>query len=174
MLRPKTFQLSSLCFGLFLLFIFFCYACSFNPAVQSRGEGYLQGEWQQDSLYTGKQLVSYSLSNIKFSCDSFYITVNTVSNINYGADSCMKHGRWTEYIRGKYSQKKDTLHLKGFFYNANGTFKTVNDCFRAGVYEDFFKVQVLSDSLIQLSVNPATIPMNMRLVNQAVCVPKPL
>lgn len=162
----KAFQLLPLTFLL-------C-SCSFNPAIQGKGETYLQGEWQQDSIAVGKQLVTYSLSNIKFNCDSFYITVNTVSNVNYGADSCMNKGRWTEFMRGKYSQKNDTLHLKGFFYKANGTLKGVNDCFRVGVYEEFFKVKKQSDSLIQLSVNPADIPLNMQLVKRIICTPKPL
>ncbi|RYE21194.1 MAG: fumarate hydratase [Sphingobacteriales bacterium] len=153
--------------------IFCLYNCSFNPAIQGNGQAYLQGEWQQDSIPAGKQWVTYSSSTFKFDCDSFFITTNTISNINYGADSCMKKGRWTEYMKGRYSERNDTLHLKGFFHNADGTFKKLNTCFRTGVYEEFFKVTKKTDSLVQLSGTSADIPLNIKLVKRTTCTPKP-
>ncbi|MEO6150924.1 MAG: fumarate hydratase [Mucilaginibacter sp.] len=151
---------------------FLLYACSFNPAIQGNGEAYLQGEWKQDSISERKQLITYSLSHFNFDCDSFAITVNTVSNVNYGADSCMSKGRWTEYMKGRYSRSNDTLHLKGFFYNADGSFKKPGSCFRVGVYEDFFKVTKQSDSLIQLSANQSDLPLSLKLITRTTCTPK--
>jgi len=80
-------------------------ACSFNPPIQGRGEDYIQGEWQQDSIPMQKKLLSYSLYNFKFSCDSFYVKVNSFSKVNSGADTCMNAGHWTEYIRGNIQAK---------------------------------------------------------------------
>ena len=157
-----------------LPFAFYLSSCSFNPPVQGKGEAYLQGEWEQDSLAGEKQLVTYSAQYFKFDCDSFYITINTVSQINYGADTCMNTGRWTEYIKGPYQQQNDTLHLKGFFCNADKSLKEQNTCFRTGVYEEFFNVKKQSDSLLQLSGASSVTTINVRLIKRTTCRPKPL
>ncbi|RVU01369.1 fumarate hydratase [Mucilaginibacter limnophilus] len=159
---------------IFLLFAFGLSSCSFNPSVQGKGEVYLQGEWKQDSLPGQKQLLTYSLSDFKFTCDSFYIKVNTVSRVNYGADSCMNRGRWTEYIRGTYRQVKDTLQLRGFFYNADGTLKRENTCFRSGVFEEQYTVKKQADSILNLSTSSSVLPLTLRLTHRISCVPKPL
>src|SRR6187402_2171909 len=98
-------------------------ACSFNPNMQGKGEEYLQGEWQQDSTPVQKQLLSHSVYSFKFTCDSFFVQQQTYSKVNNGTDSCMNSGHWAEYIRGTYTQQHDTLHLKGYFSNANYTLK---------------------------------------------------
>ncbi|RYY33378.1 MAG: hypothetical protein EOP46_16620 [Sphingobacteriaceae bacterium] len=134
----------------------------------------MQGEWQQDSLPGQKNLVTYSLNNIKFTCDSFYITVKTVSSINYGIDTCTNGGRWTEYIRGTYRQIQDTLQLRGFFYNANGTLKRENTCYRWGVFQEQYTVKKQADSVLQFTTASSTIPMQLRLKRRAACIPKPL
>ncbi|RYD91514.1 MAG: fumarate hydratase [Sphingobacteriales bacterium] len=156
------------------LLAFLLNACSFNPAIQGSGEAYLQGEWQQDSLSGQKQMITYSLGDFKFDCDSFLITANTVSKIDYGTDSCTKSGRWTEYIKGRYWQNNDTLHVKGMFYNADGSMKNASSCLRKGVYEEFFSVKKRSDSSIVLSGTSSVIPLSLRLVKRTVCKPKPL
>jgi hypothetical protein len=125
--------------------------CRFNPNTQTPGESYLQGEWQQDTSALQKKLVDYSLYNIKFNCDSFFVSIKTFSKANSGADSCTK-GQWTEYAKGVYEQKSDTLHVRGIFCNANFTYKDPAGCYRSGVYEAYFKVSNLPTppfSLIQ-------------------------
>src|SRR5438093_107220 len=97
-LSPFTFHLNK---AFYLLpFAFYLSACSMNPNYQKPGLTYLQGEWKQDSVPAQKRLVTYSLYDIKFSCDSFVMKISTVSKINYGADTCMNKGHWDEYIRG--------------------------------------------------------------------------
>jgi hypothetical protein len=160
-----------------LLFLALCLvltACSLNPDLQGNGEGYIQGEWQQDSVLMQKQLLSYSLYNFKFNCDSFYMKISSFSKVNSGADTCMGSGRWTEYVRGTYKQSNDTLQLKGIFCNANYSLKKEGGCFRSGIYEEFFKVSKKTDSLIQFSSTSNVIPVKLRLIKKITCHPKPL
>ena len=145
-----------------------------NPNMQGPGEGYLQGEWQQDSTAVQKQLVTYSLYHFTFTCDSFFVKQQTFSKVNYGVDTCMNKGRWTEYIRGTYAQKLDTLHLKGVFCNADYSLKVESGCFRMGVYEEYFKITQKTDSLFQFSGTAGVIPLNMRLIKKLTCHIKPL
>ena len=161
---------------IFLLsaFTFLLAACSFNPNVQGKGDSSIQGQWQQDSLPGQSKLLTYSLSAFRFDCDSFYITVNTVSKVNYGTDSCMNRGRWTEYIKGKYRRINDSLYLKGFYYTANGKLKEQADCFGYGVYEQLYTVSAQTDSVLMLKGPSLVVPLQLRLQKRTVCVPKPL
>jgi hypothetical protein len=165
----KHFSFSLLAFT-FLLFS----SCSLNPSLQGKGENYLQGEWKQDSIPMQKQLLTYSLFKYKFSCDSVFIEVNSVSKVNSGMDSCMNAGHWTEYIRGTYHQSNDTLHIKGNFCNADYTLKKQIGCFRSGPYEESFKVSKKTDSLVQFLSTSNVIPVNLHLIKKITCDPKPL
>ncbi len=158
----------------FFLIAFVLTACSLNPGLQSRGEDYLQGQWEQDSIPMQNELLNYSLHYFKFSCDSVYLTIKTFSKINNGYDTCMNTGNWTEYVRGTYEQKNDTLRIRGNFCNADFSLKGPEGCFRSGVYQDVFKVSRKNDLLIQFSSISNVIPVNLRLVNKIICEPKPL
>lgn len=149
-------------------------SCTRNPDMQEPGDSKLQGEWKQDSVPAQKSLVTYSLYDIKFSCDSFLLKISTVSKVNYGADTCMSKGHWEEYIRGTYSQRQDTLHIKGQFCNADGSYKNEQGCFRFGDYEEYFKVHHQSDSLIRFVSTSNVIPIDAHLIKRTSCIPKPL
>ncbi len=149
-------------------------ACSLNPGLQGKGEAYLQGEWKQDSIAVQKQLLNYSMYEFKFSCDSVYGTIRSFSKVNNGYDTCMNAGKWTEYFRGTYEQKDDTLRIKGNFCNADFSLKVPGGCFRSGVYQDVFKVSQKNDSLVVLSSVADVIPVNLRLINKIGCNPQPL
>jgi len=168
----KPFALRLLAFT-FLLSAF-SFGCWFNPNMQTPGESYLQGEWQQDSVTNQKQLLSYSLYHLKFSCDSFFLEIHSFSKVNTGADTCMNAGNWREFCKGIYEQKHDTLHLKGQFCNADYTIKDENSCFRSGDYEEFFKVHKTSDSVAQFASTTNVIPINAHLTKKTSCHPKPL
>ena len=148
--------------------------CSLNPSFQGKGEAYLQGQWKQDSIPMQKQLLSYSLYEFKFSCDSVYGTIRSFSKVNNGYDTCMNTGKWTEFFRGTYQQTDDTLRIKGNFCNSDFSLKEPKGCFRSGVYQDVFKVTPKGDSLVQLSSTSNVIPVNLRLINKIVCNLKPL
>lgn len=171
MQKPFTFRLSA--FTLLIAF-YFSMGCGINPNLQGKGEVYLQGEWQQDSIPMQKKLLEYSIYHLKFSCDSFYMKISSFSKVNNGPDTCMNSGHWAEYVKGTYQQRNDTLHLKGQFCNADYSLKNEGGCFRSGIYEEFFKVSKKTDSLIQFSSTSNVIPINARLVNRIVCNPKPL
>lgn len=158
----------------FALLTALCSACWFNPNQQGKGKVYLQGVWKQDSVANQKQLLEYSIYQLKFSCDSFFIQVNSFSKVNNGPDTCMRSGHWSEYIKGTYQQRNDTLHLKGQFCNADYTLKEEGGCFRAGIYEESFKVSKKTDSLLQFASTSNVIPINAHLIKRTTCNPKPL
>lgn len=152
----------------------FLNSCSSNAAFQGKGQGYVQGEWQQKAEAVDKQLLTYTLYHFKFSCDSFFVAMQTTSKVNYGADTCMNSGHWAEYAKGKYEQHTDTLVMKGFFCNADYSLKNVGGCFRSGVYEEYFKTAKLADTLLRLTSTSSVIPINLHLVKRTTCTPKPL
>ncbi len=149
-------------------------SCSFNPNYQGKGTAFLQGEWKQDSIDREKQLVNYSLYNFSFSCDSFYLHMESFSKVNSGSDTCMNSGHWHEYIKGTYEQKTDTLHLSGFFCNRDYSLKSVGGCFRSGVYEENFKIISKTDSAINLLPFNGFMALKLNLIKRIICVPKPL
>ena len=171
----KHFRLSPFSFRL-LAFSFllsaFASACSFNPDMQTPGQGYLQGEWQQDSVAGQKRLVNYSLYHLKFSCDSFFVSIHSYSKVS--TDPCTSKGQWMEYCKGTYTQRNDTLHMKGLFCNADMTIKDDKGCFRSGDYEEFFKISKITDSLIRFASTTNVIPINAHLIKRTSCIPKPL
>ena len=85
----------------FSLMVALCVAsCTPNANLQGKGQVYLQGEWQQDSVPKQKLLLQYSLYHLKFSCDSFFMKISSFSKVNNGADTCMNSGHWAEYVKG--------------------------------------------------------------------------
>jgi hypothetical protein len=172
----KIFRL--LLFAFYLAFAFlllaFSSGCRLNPNMQTPGQGYLQGEWQQDPIPGQEQLISYSLYHLKFSCDSFFVSIKSVSKVNTGADTCMRSGHWSEYVRGTYDRRHDTLHLKGQFCNRDWTIKDDKGCFRSGDYEDFFKVTKTNNSAARFASTSNIIPINAHLIKRTTCNPKPL
>jgi hypothetical protein len=169
MQKPFSFYLSA-----FILIVSLSIGCTPNANLQGKGEVYLQGEWQQDPIPKEKLLLEYSIYHFKFSCDSFFVQINSFSKVNNGPDTCMRSGHWTEYARGSYQQRNDTLHLRGQFSNADLSLKQEGGCFRSGIYEELFKISKKTDSLIQFSSTSSVIPINARLVKHTTCNPKPL
>lgn len=156
-----------------LLFVFsLLFSCASNPPVQTPGERYLQGIWQQDSVPGQQKLITYALYRFKFTCDSFYLQQQTYSRINYGADTCMARGHWTEYMKGNYEQRHDTLRLNGFFCDAHYKIKHTSACFRIGDYTENFKVSRPQDSLLQLLSTNDVVPVRLHLVKELDCHPQ--
>jgi len=150
------------------------FSCSPNASLQGKGETYLQGEWQQDSVPAQKKLVEYSLYNIKFNCDSFFMQVKSFSKTNNGPDTCERSGHWVEYVKGAYFQINDTLHVRGQFCNADHSLKPEGGCFRSGIYEEIFKVKKAGDSLVEFAAASSLIPIKARLIKRTTCTPKSL
>lgn len=169
-LLPFTFRLLAFSFALSA----FCFSCTFNPDKQKPGQSWVQGEWRQDSVPAQKRLVSYSLYDLKFSCDSFFVTIHSYSKVNTGGDTCTRSGKWTEYWKGTYEQRHDTLRMKGEFCKADKSVKDETTCLRAGDYEEYFKITKTTDSLVQFASITNVIPINARLIKRTSCIPKPL
>jgi len=170
----KTFRLWLLPFAFYLSAFTLLNGCWFNPNTQGKGEIYLQGEWQQDSIPNQSRLLEYSLYHLKFSCDSFFIQMNSFSKVNNSADTCVHSGHWSEYLKGTYRQRNDTLFIKGQFCNPDYSLKEDAGCLRIGIYEEAFKIKKQTDSLIQFASTSNVIPINAHLIKHTTCNPKPL
>jgi hypothetical protein len=162
--------ITAFCFLLFAL----SSSCTNNPNYQGKGQLYLQGEWRQDSVPAEKQLLTYSLYDLKFDCDSFFFKIYTHSKVNYGADTCMNAGHWTEYVKGSYQQRHDTVFMDGGFCNPDYTLKGDGGCFRTGVYREFFVLKAKKDSAIEFLGSTTVIPIKARLIKKTTCTPKPI
>lgn len=148
-------------------------SCKFNPNVQGEGEPYLQGVWEQDSIANQDKRLSYSLYKFKFTCDSVYITLNTHSKVRTVVDSCFDNGHWTEYARGVYLVRNDSLLIESTFTRENWRQK-LSGCHRIGQFLPRFKIiQHGSDSL-RLESQYYQTEVKLKKVEDIVCVPKPI
>jgi hypothetical protein len=158
----------------FLLLALGITGCRFNPSLQRKGVVALQGEWKQDTISNSKQLVNYTLYRFRFNCDSVFVQMENYSKVNYGTDTCMNKGHWFEYAGATYTQKNDTLHIKGFYCDGKYRLKDLGGCFNSGAYEDTFKVSMNGDSALELQPLSSTIPVKLKLIKRTSCTPKPL
>ena len=114
------------------------YSCSFNKAKYSTGVDFLQGKWNEDSVMNKESLVSYQQYQFSFSCDSFYLKVETLSKVNLEGGSCFNKKHWNEFAKGNYRISKDTLKFEGNFVSEEYKYKPEGSCYRSGKYlEDF-------------------------------------
>lgn len=148
-------------------------ACKFNPNIQGQGVSYLQGSWKQDQALYEDKLLAYTLHTINFSCDSFYLTLDTRAKTNIYPDSCFNKGQWTEYVKGIYSLNKDTLYLDGTFTKSNFKQK-ISGCYRIGQYRAAFAVQQQGADTLLLKDATQHIPLLLRLKQKTICNPQPV
>ncbi|MES2417835.1 MAG: fumarate hydratase [Bacteroidota bacterium] len=162
---------------IYLLLFVFCFllltACTRMPDVQGKGETFLQGVWNQDSVPNARQLLNYTQHHFKFTCDSFYVDLTTHAKVNYYEASCFNGGVWKEYAKGTYAVKGDTLILVGNFTKANYKQK-VSGCYRNGQYLNNFKIKSSdTDRLILENLNDQK-ECSLVLKEKITCVPKEL
>jgi hypothetical protein len=145
--------------------------CTFNSEYQHPGAEYLQGVWVQDREPFHEELLQYTLHEFKFTCDSIYATLNQHSAVKNIPDSCYNDGEWTEYAKGVYVVRGDSLIVDGLYTKSNWKQK-ISGCYRSGQYLPRFKiVHYSSDSLVlQNRFDPRTIVL--RKVSEITCVPK--
>lgn len=155
------------------MFCSLLFSCKFNPNIQDKGEDYLQGIWQEASMPYQKQLLQHTNHHFKFTCDSFYVTLQTIAKVNTYPDSCYNNGSWFEYAKGTYSSKGDTLILKGAFTKPNFKQK-ISGCYRIGVYNPVFLVMAKADKSLMLQSLQNHTPIMLKLKQKTSCVPKPL
>jgi hypothetical protein len=148
-------------------------ACQRLPDVQGKGEVFIQGVWNQDSVAYSSTLLSYTKHKLKFTCDSFYVDLVTHSKVNYYEDTCFNKGVWKEFAKGVYVVRNDSLFLEGTYTKSNYKQK-MTGCYNIGQYRKAFTItSVKPDQLIMQSVDDQR-EVVLALKQKIVCVPKEL
>ena len=162
-------------FGVLAVFLPFLFmtSCSRLPDIQGKGETFLQGVWNQDSVANKEQLQNYTQHKFKFTCDSFYVDFTTHSKVNYYEEECFNNGLWKEYAKGTYQVRNDTLILVGDFTKPNYKQK-VSGCYRNGRYITSFKVKTWSAEELALESLSDQTEVKLNLKEKITCVQKAL
>lgn len=149
------------------------WGCSRLPNVQGEGDPLFQGVWVQDLSADTSGRLSYTSHQIKFTCDSFYLSLVTYSKVNYYEEVCFNNGVWKEYAKGTYKFSGDTLSLSGVFTKANFKQK-ISGCYRNGRYFHQFLVQKKSDSTLAFNGIQEKSQFVINKKDHIDCVPQPL
>ncbi|WP_246834038.1 fumarate hydratase [Pedobacter sp. G11] len=160
-----------LAFALYLLPLLS--ACTRLPNVQGKGEDFMQGVWNQDSVAYSNKLSNYTKHRFKFTCDSVYIDFETHSKVNFYEDSCYNNGIWKEYAKGVYGVKGDTLIVGATFTHANYKQK-ISGCYRIGRYERNFLIKKKSADTLVLESMSDQREITLSLKEKVTCVQKEL
>lgn len=160
-----------LAFALYLLPLLS--ACTRLPNVQGKGEDFMQGVWNQDSVAYSNKLSNYTKHHFKFTCDSVYIDFETHSKVNFYEDSCYNNGIWKEYAKGVYGVKGDTLIVGATFTHANYKQK-ISGCYRIGRYERNFLIKKKSADTLVLESMSDQREITLSLKEKVTCVQKEL
>ncbi|RNL49689.1 fumarate hydratase [Pedobacter jejuensis] len=170
-----TKRYSRLRFLYIILFTFsiFQLACSPRPNIQGKGEAFMQGVWNEDSVAFSNKLNNYTQHHFKITCDSIYIDLETHSKVNFYEDSCYNNGVWKEYAKGVYAVKGDTLFVGATFTHANYKQK-ISGCYRIGRYDKNFLIKSkTSDTLLLESLSDRR-EIKLSLKEKVTCVQKEL
>ncbi|MNI65874.1 hypothetical protein D3C87_696120 [compost metagenome] len=168
-LHPRLRYFYTILFTLSILQI----ACSPRPNIQGKGEAFMQGVWNEDSVAFSNKLSNYTQHHFKITCDSVYIDLVTHSKVNFYEDSCYNNGIWKEYAKGVYAVRGDTLIIGATFTHANYKQK-ISGCYRIGRYEKNFLIKKRSaDSLTLESINDQR-EIKMTLKEKVTCIQKEL
>ena len=169
----KTYMSRLLVLCTFILILFASASCKFNPNLQGKGADVLQGVWQEDSILYRDQLLQYTAHQFKFTCDSFYATLDTYSKTNIYPDSCYNEGKWLEYAKGTYVLRNDSLLLSGTFTKPNFKQK-ISGCYRIGLYLETFLIKKAEERSIQLVSLKQHRPIQLALKEKITCIQKPI
>lgn len=153
--------------GMLLLFG----SCKFNSEMQTEGASYLQGEWKQDSIPNQHQMLQYTLTDFRFTCDSIYARMYVHAKTKQITDSCYNNGSWVEYAKGLYVVRGDSVIVDGIYVKENGKQK-VSGCYRQGQYLPRFKVAFHSKDSLVLENKYDQRPIILRKTKDVICVPQ--
>lgn len=145
--------------------------CTLNSEYQHEGADYLQGVWVQERVPLQDELLQYTLHEFKFTCDSIYSTIHTHSSAKNIADSCFNDGEWTEYAKGVYVVRGDSLLVDGLYTRENWKQK-ISGCYRIGQYLPRFKIVHHSSDSLVLQSRYDQRPVILRKTQDITCVPK--
>lgn len=152
-------------------FIVLASSCKFNSKYQHEGESKLQGTWIQESVPYQDQLLAYSLHEFRFTCDSVYVTINTIAKQPTIVDSCYNNGQWTEYAKGLYVIRNDSLLIEATYTYENGKQK-LKGCYHIGQYLPRLQIKSLGTDSLYLEARNSHIPIQLRKTETTTCIPK--
>lgn len=151
--------------------LFLLSSCQFHSDMQHEGDERLQGIWAQDSIPMQDQLLEYTRHEFKFTCDSIYVTMQTFSTAQRMTDSCYRDGQWTEYAKGVYVVRGDSLLVDGLYTRADWRQK-ISGCHRSGQFLPRYKILAWSADSITLENRFDQRPIHIRRTEVITCVPK--
>lgn len=146
-------------------------SCIRHSEMQTEGADYLQGIWVQDSIPHQAEMMDYTLHEFKFICDSVYTTMHVRAKTQRIADSCYKNGQWTEYAKGVYVVRGDSLIGEGIYTKENGKYKTAG-CYKTGTYLPRYRIACHSADSLVLESRFDQRPVVLRKTQGISCVPK--
>lgn len=146
-------------------------ACQRHSDMQHEGDERLQGIWVQEAIPMQDQLLEYTRHEFKFTCDSIYVTMHTTSQVVRSTDSCYQDGEWTEYAKGVYVVRGDSLLVDGLYTRADWRQK-ISGCYRSGQFLPRYKILAHSPESITLENRFDQRPIHIRRTEVITCVPK--
>ncbi|TZF85614.1 fumarate hydratase (plasmid) [Pedobacter sp. BS3] len=162
-----------LSFLLILLSGLLASACSLNPNIQDKGAEFLQGVWNEDSVVYQDKLLQYTQHQFTFTCDSVYARLSTTAKVNTVIDSCYQNGHWTEYAKGNYLFRNDTLFISATFTKPDYKQK-ISGCHRIGLYLKTLIVKRRTADTLYLQSPDQHLPITLVLKQKIICNPKPI
>jgi hypothetical protein len=148
-------------------------SCKFNPNLQGEGDATLQGIWEEGTVAYANERLQYSKHKFHFTCDSVYITINTFAKVNNYPDSCFNNGRWTEYAKGTYQTRNDTLLIRATFTWSNFKQK-ISGCYRNGQFLPAYVIRKNNADTLILDGIQDHLPITMIMKEKVICNPQPL
>jgi len=145
--------------------------CQARSDMQGEGADYLQGIWKQDSIPNQGQMLSYTLHELKFTCDSIYAKMDVHAKIQRIPDSCYNGGEWSEYAKAVYVVRGDSIIVEGIYTKANGKQK-ISGCYKQGQYLPRFRIAQKSKDSLVLESRYDQRPIVLRKIQDITCIPK--
>ncbi len=140
--------------------------------MQTEGASFLQGVWKQEAGSLHEELVHYNLHEFRFTCDSVYVVMQVRSQQKTVTDACYQDGRWTEYAKGIYVVRGDSLLVDGIYTQANGRQK-ISGCYRIGQYIPRFRIVRHTADSLYLESKYDQVPVLLAKADTVTCIPKP-
>lgn len=146
-------------------------ACQRHSDMQTEGTPFLHGVWVQDSIPQQNQMRSVVLHEFTFNCDSIYTTMHVKSKTKTMPDSCFNDGSWTEYAKGVYVLRGDSIIVEGIYTKENGKQK-ISGCYKNGQYLPRFKLVYQDKDSVVLENRFDSQPIILRKIKDVRCIPK--
>lgn len=115
-------------------------------------------------------LLSATRYTFTFTCDSFYAEMNTQAKVKQYPGDCFNGGKWTEYAKGTYVTRQDTVFINATFTHSNFKQK-LSGCYRIGQYLPVFVLKAARGDTLRLKNIAEDEPLLFTLKTKLVCQP---